>query len=375
MEKVTEGYGKGFPNLAYNSPDFEMLRHLQQNVYSFSAAKNYQQLKDMTMALTDGDRLRSESEYIDAVRAMNLKYNRDWLLTERNTAIAGGQMASRWLDFEQNADIMPMLRYVTVGDGKVRQSHRALDGVTKAIDDPFWATYYPPNGWGCRCTVIQVPDEGERPTQGETAPPDVPPMFQTNLAKTGLIFPKGHPYFNGVPKPELRPAMSYLPPENSYFVTRGYRKQTINVHLLHNEPEVAGNLTIANDLLRLGYKKIKLLPDLHEKEAALKVRFYPKDYKPISLKKNPDAWLQSKDGRNMVCDFKLMHGERSFTERVAEAAKQAEYAVIKLDFEPKKLGVGSIRQRIAGQMEKNERLRGVIVLDKDGKLLYEYFRP
>ena len=138
---------------------------------------------------------------------------------------------------------------------------------------------------------------------------------------------------------------------------------------------MAGNLTIANDLLRLGYKKIKLLPDLHEKEAALKVRFYPKDYKPISLKKNPDAWLQSKDGRNMVCDFKLMHGERSFTERVAEAAKQAEYAVIKLDFELKKLGVGSISKRIAVQMAKNERLRGVIVLDTAGKLLYEYFRP
>lgn len=35
-----------------------------------------------------------------------------------------------------------------------RRAHVALDGITKAADDPFWRTYYPPNGWGCRCRVV-----------------------------------------------------------------------------------------------------------------------------------------------------------------------------------------------------------------------------
>ncbi|MDD3610461.1 MAG: phage minor head protein [Halothiobacillaceae bacterium] len=35
-----------------------------------------------------------------------------------------------------------------------RPHHVALDGITRAPDDPFWQVHYPPNGWGCRCRVV-----------------------------------------------------------------------------------------------------------------------------------------------------------------------------------------------------------------------------
>ena len=350
------------------------MRNLTENVYSFSAAKNYQQLKDMTLALTDGERIVTEGEFVERVKAMNLKYNRDWLITERNTAVAGGQMASRWVEFERNRDITPLLEYSTVGDNKVRAAHALLDGVRKPVDDPFWSRYYPPNGWNCRCDVIAVPDKNAEPTQDEKITvPEIQPMFRTNLAKAGIIFPKGHPYFKGVPKAELRKAISYLPPKNSYHTVKGIRGDKINVHILHNAEETRRNLVVADDLIKAGYKDIHLLPDFHEKEAHLRQKFLPPGYKQRNIRKNPDAWLTDQDGKRMVCDFKVLQGERNFSQRIAEAAQQADYAIIKLDFEPKKLGMHSIEKRVTERLKEFPELKGVIVLDKKGILIFEKY--
>lgn len=48
------------------------------------------------------------------------------------------------------------LQYRTAGDDHVRPAHAALNGVTLPPSDSFWTDYYPPNGWNCRCTVVQV---------------------------------------------------------------------------------------------------------------------------------------------------------------------------------------------------------------------------
>lgn len=374
LAKLHDGYGKQSLEIAYNTPDFEMIRHLQNNVYSFSAAKNYHQLKDMTLALMDGDRIRSEGEFMSQVQSMNVKYNKTWLRTERNTALAGGQMASRWVGFEANKEFMPMLQYSTVGDGKVRNSHKALDGIKKPVDDQFWNTYYPPNGWNCRCDVIQMVGTDIIPTNDDTTPQIVAPMFQTNLAKQGLIFPKGHPYFDGVPKRELTKAMAYLPPENSYIRVKGPRDTKIDIHVLHGDHEVAKNLNVVDDLIALGYKDIKLLPEMHPKELGLKKQFYPKGYKPFDAAKNADAWIKSKSGKDMVCDFKTLLGERGFSHHISYAALQADYAVIKLTFTPRKLGVGNIKTIVEKNLTQHKSLKGVIVIGRDGKLLHEQYR-
>jgi len=37
-----------------------------------------------------------------------------------------------------------------------RPEHIAFVGTILPIDNPFWATHFPPNGWGCKCSVRQI---------------------------------------------------------------------------------------------------------------------------------------------------------------------------------------------------------------------------
>ena len=61
--------------------------------------------------------------------------------------------AGRYLEQLENADIAPYLQYVCVIDSVTRPEHKALHQKIFRYDDEFWLYFYPPNGWGCRCTV------------------------------------------------------------------------------------------------------------------------------------------------------------------------------------------------------------------------------
>ena len=60
-------------------------------------------------------------------------------------------MAGRWKAQMENADDRPYLMYVAVLDSRTRPAHKALHGKIFHMDDPFWDSFYPPNGWKCRC--------------------------------------------------------------------------------------------------------------------------------------------------------------------------------------------------------------------------------
>lgn len=70
-----------------------------------------------------------------------------------DTNMRSARMAGRWQQLQANKANRPYLQYRTAGDMRVRPQHRQWDGLIYLIDDAFWSTHYPPNGWGCRCTV------------------------------------------------------------------------------------------------------------------------------------------------------------------------------------------------------------------------------
>jgi SPP1 gp7 family putative phage head morphogenesis protein len=51
---------------------------------------------------------------------------------------------------------LPFWRYVAVLDGSTRPEHAALHGKIFPAEHEFWKTWYPPNGFNCRCTVVAV---------------------------------------------------------------------------------------------------------------------------------------------------------------------------------------------------------------------------
>lgn len=66
--------------------------------------------------------------------------------------------AGRYQRLMDNVDNRPYWQYSAVGDNRTRPAHMALHGRIYRYDDPFWATFYPPNGFNCRCTVIALSD-------------------------------------------------------------------------------------------------------------------------------------------------------------------------------------------------------------------------
>ena len=75
----------------------------------------------------------------------------------------------KWLHQQRNKEKRPYLEYMAINDSRVRPSHLALYGVIRHIDDAFWQTYYPPNGYRCRCTTRALT---ERQAQSKGVTPD-----------------------------------------------------------------------------------------------------------------------------------------------------------------------------------------------------------
>lgn len=211
-QAVVEGYGEDLIGIDYDTPDANMLRNLQTDVYSFSAAKNWQQMKELTLALLDDDnKLRSFSAFKKEAFKINDAHVKSWLAAEYDTAVAGAQMAGKWVNIAADKTTLPLLEFDAIIDGRTSEICRGLDKTLLPIDDPFWDVWYPPNHWRCRSSVRQKSGGVLTDTETIVYPDKIPDMFKTNLAKKGLVFPESHPYWNGIPAAEIEKALKLIP--------------------------------------------------------------------------------------------------------------------------------------------------------------------
>lgn len=75
------------------------------------------------------------------------------------TNMATAAMAGMYKELKSMTGLIPYWRYVTVGDGRVREEHAKIHGKILRHDDPFWDKYFPPNGYNCRCRVEALSEE------------------------------------------------------------------------------------------------------------------------------------------------------------------------------------------------------------------------
>lgn len=117
----------------------------------------------------------------------------------------GAYAAGHWRMIEEQADVAPFLMYDAVDDFRTRPEHRLWDRKVLPVGHPWWRTHYPPNGFNCRCGVIQLsgeevealglsteqtaPQDGtytwKNPRTGgaETIPTGVDPGFDGNVGR------------------------------------------------------------------------------------------------------------------------------------------------------------------------------------------------
>lgn len=187
---VESGFGK--LDSAFKTAKMELYRG---NVSAFSGAKTFQEVKDLTNFVfnPDGSK-RKFKEFREFAQPITEQYNVRWLKTEQDTAFAVSQGADQWNDFEKDKELFPMLKYQTAADERVRHEHAGWDNLVFPVDDSFWDTRMPSNGWNCRCQVIKLTEGKKSSLKGVSK--NSSEQFNVNPGKVDYIYdPKKHPYF------------------------------------------------------------------------------------------------------------------------------------------------------------------------------------
>lgn len=357
-EGVTEGYG-----VIYGMKDVRMMSFLRKNVFLFSGAKSYFELTNLRDLLTDDEgNYRSWNDFKQAAQAINDTHNLNYLQAEYTQAIASAQMASKWTQIRTEAEVLPLLKYDAINDDRTRPEHAALDGIIRPVTDDFWQTYYPPNGWGCRCSVRQLDDSHEATPLPESLP-ELKPIFRNNVGKNGIVFLDTHPYYSDIPKNTWENIADKM--GNAYEMDL-YRKvkendkgNFIEVHPDYDRTDYTENLQYADWLLKAGYN----------------VRIRPHSFEQGT--KNPETWVQLPDGEWVLGDFKRFKPHKAtdkgedFIQKAIKSAREqgANLPVVLLNNPHTTLNNLRTKLRACFQKGHNETVFSVILIYNDTKEL------
>lgn len=173
----------------------DLMRGQHDRAFVVAGVTSANLLKDfasaITVAIQKGTGIEAFRKEFDAlVAAYGWEYNgsRNWrtrviLRTNVATSYAAGRLAQ--LRDPDLSKIAPYWVYIHSGAEHPRLDHKSWNGQARLADDPWWKTHYPPNGWGCGCSVTAAserdiarngwskgpfPDDGSRVIDGREVP-------------------------------------------------------------------------------------------------------------------------------------------------------------------------------------------------------------
>jgi len=114
---------------------------------------------------------------LGSLRRLNLIYDAN---------IRSAEAAGDWARIQRVKDVLPYLEYLTSTSERKRPLHLSWVGTTLPVDDGWWATHYPPNGWRCKCRVRSraMPREGASTTRPKL---DARPWTNGTTGETRLV--------------------------------------------------------------------------------------------------------------------------------------------------------------------------------------------
>lgn len=204
VQPVVDSIGNSDVEVAYGVRDDALQTAMEINLFQFSAAKTLAELQELNRLFRESD---SFADFEREARKVCTAFNRDWQRTEYDTALLTSEAASTYRRLMGKTKLFPYWEYRTVGDDRVRPSHRRLEGVILSWNDVRWKKIFPPNDWRCRCRVVPRMGHEVKKEDVETSRQRVDEFFGTttwkkaeaqgwgvNRALTGEVFTQNQFY-------------------------------------------------------------------------------------------------------------------------------------------------------------------------------------
>ena len=142
----------------------EIWKEMHGRAFSVAGAIKTDLIEDLRVAVNKGiedgttiDEFRNDFDQIVSAHGWKYRGGREWrtaVIFNTNLSVAYSRG-----HYQQSIDpavksVRPYFRYVPSYSANRREEHKKWYNIILPVDDPFWNTHYPPNGWGCKCGIV-----------------------------------------------------------------------------------------------------------------------------------------------------------------------------------------------------------------------------